>query len=131
MLNYFWIILIRATKNFKLTSEKKNKKQSLTIFSRYWNIKWQKSVYHSLSVYRKLKFSGLFSYFDIFIPRGYDFNLVSPSIFFYNSIWRNMELFHKKILLLKEILEKIGHDNKFFYSCLRTFLNKVYSKKVP
>ena len=124
MLNYFWIILIRATKNIKHL--KKKKKQSLTILSRYRNIKRQKSVYHSLSVYRKLKFSGLLSYFDIFIPRGYEFNLVSPSIFFCNSIWRNMELFHKKILLLKEILEKIGHDNKFLQLSPNLFKQSLF-----
>ena len=32
---------------------------------------------------------------------------------------------------LKEIFEKNGHDNKFFDRCLPTFLNKIYSKKVP
>ena len=32
---------------------------------------------------------------------------------------------------LKGIFEKNGYDNKFFDRCLRTFLNKIYSKKVP
>ena len=31
---------------------------------------------------------------------------------------------------LKEIFEKNGYDNKFFDSCLQTFLNKICSKKV-
>ena len=31
---------------------------------------------------------------------------------------------------LKEIFEKNGYDNKFFDSCLRTFLNNICSKKV-
>ena len=42
-----------------------------------------------------------------------------------------MELFHKEIMQLKEIFEKNGYDNNFFDRCLRTFLNKIYSKKVP
>ena len=42
-----------------------------------------------------------------------------------------MELFHKEIMLLKEIFEKNGYNNKFFDGCLRTFLNKFYSKKAP
>ena len=33
------------------------------------------------SVYRKPTFSGVFSHFDSFIPRGYKFNLVSTLIF--------------------------------------------------
>ena len=45
-----------------------------------------------------------------------------------------MELFHIEIVQLKEIFkeifEKNGYDNKFFDKCLRTFLNKIYSKKV-
>ena len=31
---------------------------------------------------------------------------------------------------LKGIFEKNGYDNKFFDRCLRTFLNKIYSKKL-
>ena len=42
-----------------------------------------------------------------------------------------MELFHIEIMQLKEIFEKNGYDNKFFDKCLQTFLNKIYSKKVP
>ena len=42
-----------------------------------------------------------------------------------------MELFHKEITQLKEIFEKNGDDNKLFDRCLRSFLNKIYSKKVP
>ena len=41
-----------------------------------------------------------------------------------------MELFHMEIMQLTEIFEKNGYDNKFFDRCLRTFLNKIYSKKV-
>ena len=45
-----------------------------------------------------------------------------------------MELFHIEIMQLKEIFEKKkknGYDNKFFDRCFRTFLNKIYFKKVP
>ena len=42
-----------------------------------------------------------------------------------------MELFHIEIMQLKEIFEKNGYDNNFFDKYLRTFLNKIYSKKVP
>ena len=34
-------------------------------------------------------------------------------------------------MLLKEIFEKNGYNSKFFDGCLRTFLNKLYSKKAP
>ena len=42
-----------------------------------------------------------------------------------------MELFHIEIMELKEIFEKNGYDNNFSDRCLRTFLNKIYSKIVP
>ena len=42
-----------------------------------------------------------------------------------------MELFDKEIMQLKEISEKNEHGNKIFDRYLETFLNKIYSKKVP
>ena len=42
-----------------------------------------------------------------------------------------MELFHEEITQLKEIYGKNGYGNKFFDRCIRIFLNKIYSKKVP
>ena len=42
-----------------------------------------------------------------------------------------MELCHIEIMQLKEIFEKNGYDNKFFDKCLQTYLNKIYSRKVP
>ena len=42
-----------------------------------------------------------------------------------------MELFHKEIMQLKEIFQKNGYDRKLFDRCLRIFLNKICSKKVP
>ena len=42
-----------------------------------------------------------------------------------------MELFHVQIIQLKEIFEKNGYDNNAFRRCFQTFLNKIYSEKVP
>ena len=42
-----------------------------------------------------------------------------------------MEIFHRDIIQLNEIFERNGYDNKFFGRCLSTFLNKIYSEKVP
>ena len=83
------------------------------------------------SVYCKPTFSGVFSHFDSFIPRGYKFNLVSTLICCCYSSCCSMKLFHIEIMQLKKIFLKNGYDNKFFDRCLRTFLNKIYSKNVP
>ena len=63
-------------------------------------------------VYRKTTFSGIFSHFNTFIPRGYKFNLVSTLIFGCCSVCCSMELFHIEIMQLKEIFVKNGYANK-------------------
>ena len=122
-LNYF----NSCHKNLKFTSEKEtnNKLSFLDI-----EISRGKNQFIT-SVYCKPTFSGVFSHFDSFIPRGYKFNLKSTLIFRWYFIYCSMELFHKEIMQLKKIFEENGYDNKFFDRCLRTFLNKIYSKKVP
>ena len=104
-LNYF----NSCHKNIKFTSEKEiNNKLSLldTETSRDKN-------QFITSVYRKPTFGGVFSHFGSFIHRGYKFNLASTLIFCCYSICCSMELFHIKIMHLKEIFEKNGYDNKF------------------
>ena len=70
---------------------------------------------HFTLVYRKPTFSGAFSHFDTFIPRGYKFNLISTLASRCYSVCYSMELFHIEIM---EIFEKNGYDNKFFDRCL-------------
>ena len=122
-LNYF----NSCNKNIKFTFEKEtsNKLSFLNI-----EISRDKNQFIT-SVYCKPTFSGVFSHFNSFIPRGYKFNLVSTLIFRCYSVCCSMELFHIEIMQLEEISEKIGYDNKCFGKCLRTFINKIYSKKVP
>ena len=121
-LNYF----NSCHENLKFTSEKEtnNKLSFLEIeISRYKN-------QFITSVYRKPTFSGAFSDFDRFIPRGYIFNLVSTLIFPFYSICCSIELFHIEIMQFKEFFEKNGYDNKFFDRYLQTFFRKNYSKKI-
>ena len=121
-LNYF----NSCHENLKFTSEKEtNSKLSFLEIeiSRY------KNQFIS-SVYRKPTFSGAFSDFDRFIPRGYIFNLVSTLIFPFYSICCSIELFHIEIMQFKEFFEKNGYDNKFFDRYLQTFFKKNYSKKI-
>ena len=89
-LNYF----NSCHKNIKFTSEKEtnNKLSFLDI-----EISRDKNQFIT-SVYRKPTFSGVFSHFDSFIPRGYKFNLVSTLIFHCYSICCSVELFHIEIL---------------------------------
>ena len=122
-LNYFNL----CHENIKFTSEKEtNNKLS------FLDIETSRDKNQFItSVYGKPTFSRVFSHFDSFIPRGHKVNLVSTLIFRCYSICCSMELFHWEIMQLKEIFEKNGYGNKFFDRCLRTFLNKIYSQKVP
>ena len=91
------------------------------------------------SVHHKPTVSGVFSHFDSLIPKGCIFNLVSTLIFRCCSICCSTEIFFKEIMQLKEIFEKNGYNNLmdmimdmvFFDRFPGTFLNKIYSKKVP
>ena len=109
-LNYFnlW------HENIKFTSEKEtnNKLSFLDI-----EISRDK-IQFITSVYCKPTFSGVFSHFDSFIPRGYKFNLLSTLIFCCYSISCSMELFVKEVMQLKQIFEKYEYGNKFFDRCL-------------
>ena len=122
-LNYF----NSCHENKKFTSEKETNNKLSFLDS---EIPKDKNQFIT-SVYRKPKFSGAFSHFYSFIPRVYEVNLVLTLIYRCYSICCSMELFHIEIMQLKEIYEKNGYDNKFFDRYLRTFLNKIYSKKVP
>ena len=114
-------------KNIKFTSEKETNNK---LFFLDIEISKDKNQFIT-SVNRKPTFSGVFFYFDSFIPRVYKFNLVSTLIFRCYFICCSMELFHIEIMQLKKIFEKNGYDHKFFDRCLQTFLSKIYSKKVP
>ena len=113
-------------KNINFTSEKEtnNKLSFLDI-----EISIDKNQFIN-SLCCKPTFSGVFSHFDSFISRSYKFNLVSALFFCSYSNCCSMALFHIEIMQLKEIFEKNGYDNTFFDSCLRTFLRKIYSKKL-
>ena len=83
--------------SIKFTSEKETKNK---LFFLDIEISRDKSQFVT-SVYQKPAFSGVFSHFDNFIPRGYKFNLVLTLIFRYYSICCSMELFNIEIMQLK------------------------------
>ena len=112
-------------KNIKFTSKKEtnNKLCFLNI-----EISRDKNQFIT-SGYCKPTLSLVFSHLDSFISRGYKFNLVLTLIFPCYSICCSMEIL-KRLCNLESFFEKNGCDNKFLDWCLRTFLNKIYSKIV-
>ena len=73
---YFSITSIRFTKMSNVLPKKKPITKCLSLTLTYHEKKNQ----FITSIFRKPRFSGVFSHFDSFIPRGYKFNLVSTFI---------------------------------------------------
>ena len=82
------------------------------------------------SVYRKPTFSGVLYHFDSFIPETYKIGLISTLIFRGYNIFSQMSKFHEEMCYLRNIFKKNGYSENMFDRCLKTFLNKIYIKKV-
>ena len=81
-------------------------------------------------VYRKPTFSGVFTNYECFIPtyqkRGLLHTLLHKSF----SICCDFKTFHFEIDHLKTILIKNNYPVNFIDSCVKSFLNKLYTPKV-
>ena len=82
------------------------------------------------SVYRKPTISGFFTNYESFIPtyqkRGLLHTLLHRSL----SICCDFKTFHFEIDHLKTILIKNNYPLNFIDSCIKSFLNKLYTPKV-
>ena len=82
------------------------------------------------SVYRKPASRGVFTNYESFIPtyqkRGALHTLLHRSF----SICCDLKTFHFEIDHLKTILTKNTYPSNFIDSCIKSFLNKLYTPKV-
>ena len=112
--------------NIKFSSEKENND-----ILPFLDVKVSRNTNHFVtSVYRKPTFSGVFSHFDSFIPETYKIGLISTLIFRGYNICSQMSKFHEEMCYLRNIFKKNGYSENMFDRCLKTFLNKIYIKKV-
>ena len=81
------------------------------------------------SVYRKLSFSGVYTYFDSYTVSNYKFILVSNIDFCSFTTCSDMSKFHQEIGKIKDIFIKNGYSERFIDKCVKTFLNKVFIPK--
>ena len=81
----------------------------------------------STSVCRKPSFTGLFTNFDSFIPISYKRGLVYTLVNRYFKICSSYHLFHSELLNLKKLLLNNGYPDTFLDSCIRVFLDKLFS----
>ena len=82
------------------------------------------------SVYRKPTFSGVFTNYESFIPTYQKRGLSHTSLHRSFSICCDFKTFHFEIDHLKTILIKNNDPVNFIDSCVKSFLNKLYTRKV-
>ena len=82
------------------------------------------------SVCRKPTFSGVFTNYESFIPTYQKRGLLHTSLHRSFSICCDFKTFHFEIDHLKTILIKNNYPLNFIDSCIKSFLNKLYTPKV-
>ena len=82
------------------------------------------------SVYRKPTFSGVLTKFESFIPTYQKRGLLHTLLHRRFSICCDFKTFHFEIDHLKTILIKNNYLLNFIDSCINSFLNKLYTRKV-
>ena len=82
------------------------------------------------SVYRKPTFSGVFTNYESFIPTYQKRGLLHTLLHRSFSICCDFKTFHFEIDHLKNILIKNNYLLNFIDSCIKSFLNKLYTPKV-
>ena len=82
------------------------------------------------SVYRKPTFSGVFTNYESFIPTYQKRGLLHTLLHRSFSICCDFKTFHFEIDHLKTILIKNNYPLNFIDSCIKSFLNKLYTPKV-
>ena len=79
------------------------------------------------SLYRKQIFSGFFIIYESFIPKRELLHILLQRIF---SICRDFKTFHFEIDHLKTILILNNSPSNFVDSCIKSFLDELYTSKL-
>ena len=82
------------------------------------------------SVYRKPTFSEVFTNYESFIPTYQKRTLLHTLLHRRFSICCDFKTFNLEINHLKTILRKNNYPPNFIDSCIKLFLNKLYTPKV-
>ena len=83
----------------------------------------------STNIYGKVRFSGVFTNFESFIPIFYKSNLIFTLLFKALKLCSNFELFHQEILNLKGIFKRNGSPCNFIDVCLKRCLSHDFIDK--
>ena len=81
------------------------------------------------SIFRKARFSGVFTNFKSLMPVAYKFGLVHTLLHRSFSICSSYEKFHEEIVLLKDIFKKNEYPQFFIDKCIKKYLGKLFVPK--
>ena len=82
------------------------------------------------TVYRKPTVSGVYTHYDCFLPTTYKFGMIYTLVFRCFSICFNWINFHDELVFLKDIFFKNGYPISFIDKCFKTFLDRLYLKRL-
>ena len=77
------------------------------------------------SVYRKPTFSGVYTYFDTFLPSTYKFGSVYTLVYNCLAISSSCNKFHIELICLKEIFLKNGCPEDFINKCFKKSMDNI------
>ena len=77
------------------------------------------------SVYRKPTFSGIYTYFDSFLPSTYKFGSVYTLVYNCLPISSSCTKFHIELICLKEIFLKNGCPEDFINKCFKKSMDNI------
>ena len=81
----------------------------------------------STSVFHKPTFTGLYTNYNSFIPSVYKTGLISSLLNRYFSICSSYFIFDSHLQNVKKTLLLNGYPNSFIDTCIRRFLDKIFS----
>ena len=81
------------------------------------------------SVYRKPTFSGVYTYFDSFLPSTYKFGSVYTLAYKCLSIFSSWTKLHNELVCLKETSLKNGYPEDFINKCFKKFMDNIHVVK--
>ena len=85
----------------------------------------------STSLYRKPTFSGLYSNFLSFMPTEYKKGLVFTLLYRGFTLCTDWSKFRAELVYLKSVMGRNGYPRHFVDKCIKTFLDKISTPKLP
>ena len=109
--------------SFTIENEKQNRMSFLDV-----QISREDKTY-TPSVYRKPTFSGVYTFFDSFLPSTYNFGTVYTLAYRCLRICSSWTKLHNELVCLKEIFLNNGYPEDFINKCFKKFMNQITCSK--